>query len=221
MPVASQVQGSKSQITRRVFFHGYTYNATLGSRVQLTETLKNGYVVCYDPESVSDGFAAATANANSGSYAGDPTNTYPTDSTYKAKMKLEGYADDRFSTMVCKPYTAGLALVAGIVTGLPSAGLLGTTNKANGGYVGGVWIDVVIDGPVRAYVKADQDPGTPTTKGFLGAVNAEWHLAALATSTAASNSLVVARALMLQDTSTTAAWCPVMVGGSGIACRGV
>jgi len=207
----AQAQGSFRQLTRRVWFPGYSYNATLGSRTQLTDTIKNGYPVCVDLEATADGFAAPTDNANAGSYSGTPTGTYPTDATYGRQMKMEGYGDDRFVINVCKPHTSNLHMFAGCIVGLPPAGLLGTAGPEAGGYVGGVWLDVQVIGIARAYTKADMDPLTPTTKGFLGCVTAEWWLVPLASSTAANNQLICARALLDHDTSTTAAFSPVLV----------
>lgn len=209
-----QAQGIRQPKKIWAWFHGYTYNATLGSRTQNTDTIKNGYSLIIDPEAVADGFAAPTSNADFPSQAATPTNTYPTDSTYKAQMQIQGYGDDRHYIQVCKP-TSGTAgrLFAGILCDLPPAGLLGTLQTGNGGYVGGCWVRLIVAGFTRAFTKANASIGTSLGLDLTASGTDLYALAAIDTTTATNNQLVGARSLVAHDTSTTASNSLVWVGG--------
>lgn len=211
-----QAQGKRNPRTIRAWFHGYTYNATLGSRAQLTDTIKNGYMLAIDPEAFEDGFAAATANADYPE-RGTPTNTYPTDATYRAQMQLQGYGNDRAYIQVTKP-TSGMSgrLIAGFLTNLPPEGLVGTKMAGSGGYIGGIWVDLIIEGPVRAFCKANASRGSTLGADLTASGTDLYALAAIDTTTATNNQLVVAKSLVTHDTSTTASFSWVWAGGPGL-----
>lgn len=214
----TQVQGARQPRKIKAWFHGYTYNATLGSRTQLTDTIKNGYLMAIDPEAFEDGFAAATANADYPS-RGTPTNTYPTDATYKAQMILNGYGNDRPYIQITKP-TSGMSgrLLAGVITGL-TTDLVGTKLAGNGGYIGGVWLTLIVAGPARAYTKANSSRGTTLGADLSASGTDLYALAAIDTTTATNNQLVAAKSLVTHDTSTTAAFSEVWIGGPAILCE--
>lgn len=209
-----QANGARPVVVRRFWFPGYTFHATLGSRTQNTDTIKNGYAMCFDPEAVSDGYTAPTSNANAPTYSGDPTATYPTDATYKAKMQIKGAGADKLYTNICKPFTGGERLFAGVITGLPSEGLLGTLAAGSGGYVGGVWIDLIVEGFVRAWCKANSTYGASSLGVNVAAGTDGYALVVIDTTTATNNQLVCARAALTHDTSTTAAYSYVHLGSA-------
>lgn len=212
----AQAQGKRNPTTIKAWFHGYTYNATLGSRTQLTDTIKNGYLLAIDPEAFADGFAAPTSNADY-PVRGTPTNTYPTDATYKAQMILAGYGNDRPYIQVTKP-TSGMSgrMLAGWITNLPPEGLVGTKMPGSGGYIGGIWIDLIVEGPVRAFCKANASIGSTLGADLSASGTDLYALAAVDTTTATNNQLVAAKSLVAHDTSTTAAFSLVWAGGPAV-----
>lgn len=168
--------------TRPFWFHGFTYNATPGSRTQITDTIKNGYVFCLDPEASAD---AGTSDAN-------------LPSGMALRPPYAQVSNARYARNVTKPATGILPLVAGIVTNLPPEGLAAADYAG-----GGVWIDLIVESEaVLAYTHANMTYGVT----LLGAANGDWGLVALAVGTNGANiPLVCGIPLVTVDTSSTAA----------------
>jgi len=97
---SGSLKGSSKMLTKRVYYSGYSYNATPASRAALSDTVKNGYVVCADPTAMAD-------------------RTY-------TKLDPKAIADPGiYSNIVTKPATGILPLVVGIVVDLPAGGRSG------------------------------------------------------------------------------------------------
>lgn len=100
--------------TKMFWYHGYTFNATPGSRTAIGEAIQNGYVFCLDPESYVD-----RASAPSG-------------------MVIEQTNDTGYCLNVTKPTTGILDLMAGVVVNAPSGGFSATYFNSGG------WIELAV-----------------------------------------------------------------------------
>lgn len=181
----NSADGIPTPLTRKVWFPGWTYNATPGSRAAITDAIQNGYVVCYDPEIVDD-FASLPANM----VVKPPTTSQQTTLT-----------DDARLACVTKPATALLSLGAGVVIGQPA-----------GGKAGAQWLTIVTNGPVSAYTNTNMSGSYGV---LLGPVNDSWALGTIALGTNGANlHQVMGKNLKLVDTSSSAAAnAPVILGG--------
>ena len=100
-----------AQTTHQYWYHGFTYNATPGSRAQITTVILPGMVVAHDPEAYTDDYTFQ--NAGTGS-----TNL-PSGTDY-GQMVLNppaggGVNQTRLIRNVTRPETALLYLPAGVV----------------------------------------------------------------------------------------------------------
>lgn len=143
--------------TRKVWFPGYTYNATPGSRAAFsnpaTDTIRNGYVFCFDPEALIDV------------------------ASLPAGMVLNGSGENRRMINVTKPATGILGMFAGVVVNAPPAGLspLNTRFAATPGYLGGIELELAYDGlEVPCLTLGDFSSTAFGTN--LGPTNAQWYL---------------------------------------------
>lgn len=111
-------------IVRDFWFHGFTYNATPGSRTQITGTIYNGSVFCLDPEAADDNAAV---------------NPYPTGMVLQGQHgvgTLGENGDTRYVYNVTQPATGILDMFAGILVGAPPEGL------ASADYATGRWVSL-------------------------------------------------------------------------------
>lgn len=170
-------------VKRPFWFHGFTYNATPGSRTAITGTIYNGYVFCLDPEAFAD----------SGWSSSSPM-SFP---NLPSGMILKGTGDGFYCANVTKPTTGILPLVAGFATGLPPEGITAAD------YAAGMWIDLVVQAEAaQVYTHANMTYGST----LLVAANGDWGLVASAVGTDGVNiPKVCGVPLVTADTSSTAA----------------
>jgi hypothetical protein len=158
--------GEQNTLSRKVWFHGFTYNATPGSRAALTsvanDTIKNGHTFCFDPEAYID-----RASLPSG----------------MSQMGKPNSPSGPFMN-VCKPTTAVLSRFAGTVVGLPPEGLRPDLEPAFGGYKGGCWLELEYDGPSNALQLGDCSAGYGV---LLAPVDGQWYLSPIAVGTNGAN----------------------------------
>lgn len=146
-----------SRKTRHRWFHGFTYNATPGSRTQITDTIKNGYVFCHDAEAGFDSASLPTGMVIQG-----------------------GSGDARLVKNVTKPATGVLTQFAGVVVGLPPEGLPASA------YANGCWLELCYDAEaVKTYMLGDMSSAGVET--LLGPVDAQWYMGIVALGTNGAN----------------------------------
>jgi hypothetical protein len=159
--MAVTLPGIPAQVVRKFWFPGWTYNTTPGSRARLTQTFVNGSVFCIDPEAAVD-FA-----------------TLP--SGMVIQPEGDSAAIGRRITNVTRPQTGILSLIAGVLVNAPGDGLRGDRSEIEGGYLGGCWIDLVVDAEaVEALVQGDVSASDAYDSVRLGAVDGQPYLAPVA-----------------------------------------
>lgn len=103
--------------TEEFWYHGFDYNATPGSRAQITTVILPGMVMCCDPEAYADDQTYQDAGSGSTNL---PTGTdFGLMRLYPAKGG--GTNEVRRMRNVTRPATATLACFAGIVTDVLNA----------------------------------------------------------------------------------------------------
>lgn len=100
-----------AQTTHQYWYHGFDYNATPGSRAQITTVIIPGMVMAHDPEAYTDDYAVQNA--------GTGTSNLPSGTDY-GQMVLNppaggGVNQTRLVRNVTRPETALLYLTAGVV----------------------------------------------------------------------------------------------------------
>lgn len=104
------------QRTHQFWYHGFTYNATPGSRAQITTPITPGMVMCHDPEAYTDDYVYQ--NSGSG------TSNLPTGADYGPMLlqppagpvgAASGVNVARTIRNITRPATGLLNLVAGVV----------------------------------------------------------------------------------------------------------
>jgi len=183
---------------RKVWFHGFTYNVTPGSRTQLsnpaTDTLRNGMPLWYDPEAYTDRDSLPSG------------------------MQIRGAGTGGLTFNVTKAATGILGLFAGIVTGLPPEGLRPDLEAHEGGYMGGVEVEVIdVADQVDAFILGDMSSAGYDT--ILGGVNAQWYLGIVALGTNGANLPNIVAKPLIRTNVAAAAKHPIRVGvlGHGFA----
>jgi hypothetical protein len=179
---------------RRVWFTGWSHNATPGSRTQFsnpaTDTIKNGYAFFEDPEATED-----VATLPSG-------------------MVIQGAGNERYAANVTKAATTNLGRFAGVVTGLPPEGLRPDKEVWEGGYKGGTYIDLVFDcRMIEAFILGDMSAAGFDT--ILGGVNGQWYLGIVALGTNGANLPLICAKPHVRSNVATAAKHPVRLGPLG------
>ena len=145
--------GGPRWATREVWYPGYDYNATPGSRAVETDTIKNGYVFVFDPDATTDVASLPSA------------------------MVVKGSGNGRFCKNVMKPVTGFLQLFAGVLVEAPAEGYLGTTTRhdATPGYLGGIWLTLAYCAEsVKCLVEDDISANEYTN--MMGPLNDSWGL---------------------------------------------
>lgn len=179
---------------RRFRYHRFTYNTTPGSRTYVTDTIKNGYAFCVDPEAYTD---EASLPAASG--------TTPA-------MTIGGEGVYKYCRNVVKPTTGVLGLFAGVVVNAPPEGFT-VADTPNG-----IDLDLAFSAEyIRAWCLGDM-----STNGYdtmLGPVDGQWYLGIVAAASATNTtSLIentfVARPLVRTNVA-SAAMTPVRLGVGG------
>lgn len=177
---------------RKFWYHRYTYNATPGSRTYVSDTIKNGYAFCLDPEAYTD---EASLPAASGTTPG---------------MVIQGQGNARYVRNVVKPTTGVLGLFAGVVVDAPAEGFTSTDTT------GGFWVTLCYSAEVvKAWVL-----GNMSTDGYetpLSPVNGQWYLGIQAAATVTNNTSLLDQAIVAKPLVTTnissAALAPVRLYG--------
>lgn len=113
-------------IERQFWFHGFTFNATPGSRTALSGTVYNGSLFCLDPEAADDN-AAVSPFPTGMSLAGQ-----------HGAGTLGENGDTRYVYNVTQPATGILDLFAGILVSAPPEGLTATQ------YGTGMWVTLAV-----------------------------------------------------------------------------
>ncbi len=187
---------------RPYWYPRFTYNTTPGSRTFVTDTIKNGYVFCVDPEAYTDEASLPTATGLTGA-----------DAVYNGtQMILRGEGAYKYCRNVVKPTTGVLGLFAGVVVNAPPEGFT-VANTPNG-----VQLELAYSAEyIRAWCLGDMS--TSGYETMLGPVDGQWYLGIIGTASATdSTSLVlgswVARPLVRTNVS-SAALTPVRLGASG------
>lgn len=100
-----------AQSTHQYWYHGFDFNATPGSRAQITTVILPGMVMAHDPEAYTDDYTYQNA--------GTGTSNLPSGTDY-GQMTLQppagnGVNQARLIRNVTRPETAILYLTAGVV----------------------------------------------------------------------------------------------------------
>lgn len=192
--MSTVIPGSATWHVRSFWFPGFTYNATLASRTALSsvanDTIKNGYVFCYDPEAYDDCLPSPK-----------PAATLPTGMILKGAGTLlssgtpataanaSPLGDGGWCRNVCKPTTGVLSNFAGVLVNAPPEGYRPDKGFADGGYQGGRWIDLCFAGEsVPTMVNGDVAGATPAAfEALLMPVTGQWYLSPVAVGTNGAN----------------------------------
>lgn len=114
------MDNNASACVKTFWYHGFTYNATFGSRTQIPTVITEGMFFCLDIEAHVDlnvGAAAQPTGSNIVDYG--PVNLKPNPTA--ASLTDAGYAAWALSRIVTKPYTNSLPAFAGVVVGRKNA----------------------------------------------------------------------------------------------------
>lgn len=188
--MAVTLPGTPATVVRTFWFPGWTYNTTPGSRTRLTQTFVNGSVFCIDPEAAVD-FA-----------------TLPAGMTIQPEG--DATAIGRRITNVTRPATGILSLVAGVLVNAPSDGLRGDRSSIDGGYLGGCWIDLVVDAEaVEALVQGDCSASDAYDSIRLAAVDGQPYFGPVAVGTNGINIRQQLAAPLFRENVASAALRPV------------
>lgn len=155
-------------LIRECWFHGYTYNATPGSRTALSsvanDTIRNGHVFCFDPEAYIDRASLPTG------------------------MVIKGDGENARMMNVCKPTTGVLRMFAGVVldNSIGPDGLRPDRTPSQGGYKGGRYIKLAYFGcDISTLVLGDFSSTAFDTD--LAPQNGQWYLGITAVGTNGAN----------------------------------
>ncbi len=159
--MSQSTYGSAKVVVREFWYHGFTYNTTPGSRTEVSDTIKNGYAFCLDPEAVADR-ASLPTGTNWGQMDIKPVDERLNTGTLKPGTYIYN---------VTKPATGILGLVAGIAVDLPPEGKAGPQ-----------WIKLAVQAEaIDTWFLGDTTASSPAGyEAQLGTVNGQWYLSPLA-----------------------------------------